>query len=120
MKCLLIGKGDKMPALRLRTWKSAKGEVYDAIRAAINISYRHFDCDHLYLNEAKIGETDKHKAIKKLSKLAQKAEEGFTPKDNLEAVVEKERRDSHKYGGRSLEGYAKPPQKTQLGLFDWG
>lgn len=70
------------------------------------------------VEKAKIGETDKHKAIKKLTLLAQKAEEDFIPNDNFEAVLEKERRDSHKYGGRTLEGFVKPPQKMQLGLFD--
>lgn len=70
------------------------------------------------VEKAKIGETDKHKAIQKLHKLAEKAEKNFTPNDNFEAVLEKERRDSHKYGGRTLEGFVKPPQKSQLGLFD--
>lgn len=70
------------------------------------------------VEKAKIGETDKHKAIKKLTQLAQKAEENFAPNDNFEYVLEKERRDSHKYGGRTLEGFVKPPQKSQLGLFD--
>ena len=67
---------------------------------------------------AKMGQTDKQKAIEKLSKLAQQAEEGFTPKDNLEAVIKKEQRDSWKYGGRTVKGPSKPPKDdSQLSLF---
>ena len=42
------------------------------------------------VEKAKIGETDKHEAIKKLTKLAQKAEENFIPNDNFEAILQKE------------------------------
>ncbi|MEL6660310.1 MAG: DUF763 domain-containing protein, partial [Bacteroidota bacterium] len=43
------------------------------------------------VDRAKIGQSDKQLAIQKLSQLAQQAEEGFTPKDNLKAVLEKEK-----------------------------
>ena len=56
MKHLLFENNDKIPALGLGTWKSAPGEVYDAIRTAIRVGYRHFDCAHLYMNEPEIGE----------------------------------------------------------------
>ncbi len=56
MQYLQFKNGDKMPALGLGTWKSAKGEIYQAIRKAIEIGYKHFDCAHIYGNEAEIGQ----------------------------------------------------------------
>jgi hypothetical protein len=59
--------------------------------------------------------------MRKLSALAQKAEESFTPTGGLEEVIEKERADSWKYGGRTVFGKAKPPEEAvrakQLQLF---
>ena len=69
------------------------------------------------VEKAKMGETDKQEAIKKLTKLAQKAEENFVPNDNFEAVIKKEKDDAWKYGGRTAKGYSKPPQPEQLSLF---
>ena len=71
------------------------------------------------VQKAKIGETDKATAIKKLHELASKAEEDFVPNDNFEALIEKERNDSWKYGGRTVFGTAKKPGKDngQLSLF---
>ncbi len=55
MKNLEFKNGDKMPALGLGTWLSKRGEVYAAVREALRIGYRHFDCAFIYANEAEIG-----------------------------------------------------------------
>jgi hypothetical protein len=73
------------------------------------------------VEKAKIGQSDKLQAIKKLTELAQKAEEDFTPNNNFDQLIEKERNESWRYGGRTVMGVEKPPSKrsksVQLRLF---
>lgn len=69
------------------------------------------------VQKAKVGQSDKLQAIRKLSELSRMAEHGFTPNQNFDAVIQKERRDSWKYGGKTVFGDAKPPKDQQLKLF---
>lgn len=70
------------------------------------------------VEKSKVGDKDKQKAIAKLSSLAQKAEEGFTPNNNFDQLLEKEKKDAWKYGGRTTQGFSKPQPGQQLRLFD--
>lgn len=60
------------------------------------------------IHRAKIGNSDKINAIQKLSEISRKAEESFTPNSNFEALLQKERSESHLYGGKTVFGDAKP------------
>ena len=70
------------------------------------------------LEKAKLGNMDKQTAIKNLTIAAQMMEKSFIPNANFYKVIEQERRDSYKYGGRTVFGKAKPPKDdSQLSLF---
>lgn len=69
------------------------------------------------VHKAKLGESEKSDAIKRLSQIAQQTEKNFTPNADFDKVIEKERNDSWKYGGRTVFGKAKPPVAKQLRLF---
>ena len=55
MNQLIFKNGDKLEAIGLGTWKSEPGEVYQAVRTAIKLGYRHIDCAWIYQNEDEIG-----------------------------------------------------------------
>jgi len=66
------------------------------------------------VDQAKIGNSEKLQAVKKLNELSVKAEKGFVPNNNFDQLLEKERKDSWKYGGKTVFGDAKPPGSGQL------
>ena len=72
------------------------------------------------VEKAKLGNTDKTAAIKKLHEIAARAEENFIPNNNFGALIEKERNESWKYGGKTVFGDAKKSKQkgdVQLKLF---
>ena len=67
---------------------------------------------------AKMGTTDKQKAFKKLSGLAKQTEKLLTAPQDLPTLLEKEKRNAWKHGGRTMKGYVPPPDEGQLNLFE--
>jgi len=67
--------------------------------------------------KAKLGQSETTEAIKRLTRVAQDAEKNFIPNANFDKVIEEERKNSYKYGGRTVMGWAKPPVEKQLKLF---
>lgn len=69
------------------------------------------------IHKAKLGQTEKNEAIKRLSKIAENAEKDFMPNANFDKVIEQERNNSWRYGGQTVFGKAKPSVEAQLKLF---
>ena len=72
------------------------------------------------LERARIGYSDKKKAIKKLSEAARSLEQGFQPNaQKLRPFIRKEQRESHLFGGRTAYGESRAPgfseEKIQSG-----
>ncbi|HWJ91738.1 MAG TPA: DUF763 domain-containing protein [Flavisolibacter sp.] len=81
-------------------------EVIDALQKAVQ--------------KAKIGQTEKGEALKKLHEIAIRAEKDFLPSDQLQELIQKERDQSWMYGGKTVFGDARPPKRAkgvQLRLF---
>lgn len=69
------------------------------------------------IQKAKLGLSEKNEAIKRLSQIARRAENDFTPNADFDKVIEEERNNSWRYGGRTVIGKAKPPGQIQLKMF---
>jgi hypothetical protein len=70
------------------------------------------------VEKAKLGITDKAAALKSLHAIAAQAEKNFVPNANFDELIQQERNDSWKYGGRTVSGKASPPSSSsQLSLF---
>lgn len=83
----------------------------------LNIYDETIDTLQKAINRAKIGNSDKMDAIRKLSEISKKAEDGFTANNsnaNFNALIQKERDESYKYGGRTIFGDVKPPKTNTI------
>jgi len=69
------------------------------------------------IHKAKLGQSEKNDAIRRLTEVAQRAEKDFTPNANFDKVIQEERDNFWKYGGRTVMGNATPPMQKQLSLF---
>lgn len=56
MKTVTLNTDAQMPVMGLGTFLSAAGTVYQAVRWAIKLGYKHIDCASVYGNEAEIGQ----------------------------------------------------------------
>jgi len=90
-KFVTFNNGQKYPILGLGTWQATPNlneseqiEIYEAVKSAIDIGYRHFDCAALYNNEKSVG-----KAI------AEKITEGVVKREEI-YVTSKLWNDKHK------------------------
>lgn len=76
---------------------------------------------HNAVQKAKLGASEKNTAIKKLHEISSLAEKDFIPNDNFDSLIQKERDESWKYGGKTVFGDAKQPAQLkndiQLKLF---
>src|SRR4051812_34276634 len=69
--CRILSSGARVPAIGLGTFGSdhvSYAEVADAVRYAVSVGYRHFDCASVYGNESHIGRVLKemfHKGLRR-------------------------------------------------------
>lgn len=72
------------------------------------------------IEKSRLGNSDKLKSVQKLHTIISDAEKNFTPDFDIDKVIEEERENSWRYGGKTVFGDAKPPKNSkpiQLSLF---
>lgn len=72
------------------------------------------------IEKSKLGNSDKLKSINKLHTIISEAEKNFTPDFNINDVIEEERQNSWRFGGKTVFGDAEKPSPSkpiQLSLF---
>ncbi|RQP10564.1 MAG: DUF763 domain-containing protein [Chryseobacterium sp.] len=67
------------------------------------------------IEKSKLGNSEKKDAVKKLHEINLKVEENFTPNFDLQDVIQEERDNSWRHGGRTVFGKAKPPKDEDPG-----
>ncbi|NHF59565.1 DUF763 domain-containing protein [Flavobacteriaceae bacterium TP-CH-4] len=70
------------------------------------------------VDKSRIGNSDKLRAIEKLTKIAQRAEAGFMPNASFDKVVAHEKSKADEYGTKGMPLASKKPKDEQLRLFD--
>ena len=60
-----LSNGVSIPMLGFGTYELEKSDVAEAIQGAIDAGYRHFDCAHIYGNEAEVGQAFKNSGVKR-------------------------------------------------------
>ena len=56
MKNIALNNDTNIPIFGLGTWLAKPGEVYQAVRWAIKLGYRHIDCAAIYGNQTEVGQ----------------------------------------------------------------
>jgi Aldo/keto reductases, related to diketogulonate reductase len=60
-----LSNGVSIPMLGFGTYEIKPEEVADAIKEALEVGYRHFDCAHIYGNEVEVGKAFKASSVKR-------------------------------------------------------
>lgn len=68
------------------------------------------------IEKSKLGHGDKLKSVHKLHQVVLDSEKKFEPQFDIQQIIAEEKRDSWKYGGRTVYGEAVPQRKNPPGL----
>ena len=63
------------------------------------------------IHQARLGDRERSDALKNLSKMSQQIEKNYAPRDFFRELVQHERDTSYLYGGKTVYGDAKKPEK---------